>query len=115
MGMPGFSGFVAELQVLVGAWQAFPILGLVTGVGILLGIAYIIRAVQKAFFGVAVSAPPQEASVPLSPISVPEKVGALILIVATVVVGIYPKVLLGWIAAGFNTPLMAPLTRGGGG
>ena len=24
MGLPGFSGFVAELQVLIGAWQAFP-------------------------------------------------------------------------------------------
>ena len=24
MGLPGFSGFIAELQVLVGAWQAFP-------------------------------------------------------------------------------------------
>jgi NADH-quinone oxidoreductase subunit M len=24
MGMPGFSGFVAELQVLIGAWKAFP-------------------------------------------------------------------------------------------
>src|SRR6185503_4515341 len=24
MGMPGFSGFVAELQVLIGAWTAFP-------------------------------------------------------------------------------------------
>ena len=26
MGLPGFSGFVAELQVLIGAWQAFPTL-----------------------------------------------------------------------------------------
>jgi NADH-quinone oxidoreductase subunit M len=24
MGLPGFSGFVAEVQVLVGAWRAFP-------------------------------------------------------------------------------------------
>ena len=27
MGLPGFSGFVAELQVLIGAWKAFPTLG----------------------------------------------------------------------------------------
>src|SRR4030095_398925 len=29
MGMPGFSGFVAELQVLIGAWQSFPTLAVV--------------------------------------------------------------------------------------
>ncbi len=34
MGLPGFSGFVAELQVLIGAWQAFPTLAVVAGVGI---------------------------------------------------------------------------------
>ena len=51
MGLPGFSGFWAELQVLVGAWQAFPTFAVVAGFGILVGVAYIIRVVQQAFFG----------------------------------------------------------------
>src|SRR5262249_52342507 len=51
MGLPGFSGFVAELQVLIGAWHTFPTLAIVAGVGILIGVAYTLRAVQKAFFG----------------------------------------------------------------
>src|SRR5215831_10082877 len=50
MGLPGFSGFVAELQVLIGAWQNYPTLAVVTGVGILIGVAYTLRALQKAFF-----------------------------------------------------------------
>ena len=50
MGLPGFSGFVAELQVLIGAWQAFPTLAVVAGLGILIGVAYTLRALQKAFF-----------------------------------------------------------------
>src|SRR5438105_2308162 len=37
MGLPGFSGFVAELQVLIGAWRAFPPLAILTGLGILIG------------------------------------------------------------------------------
>ena len=31
MGLPGFSGFIAELQVLVGAWQSFPLLTVLAG------------------------------------------------------------------------------------
>ena len=33
MGLPGFSGFAAELQVLIGAWQAFPTLAVLAGSG----------------------------------------------------------------------------------
>src|SRR5580658_5958616 len=50
MGLPGFSGFVAELQVLVGAWQANPWWTIVSGIGIIVGVAYVWRALQKAFF-----------------------------------------------------------------
>ena len=50
MGLPGFSGFVAELQVLVGAWIAKPWWTIAAGVGIVIGVAYTWRALQKAFF-----------------------------------------------------------------
>src|SRR6266702_4260304 len=50
MGLPGFSGFVAELPVLIGAWRAFPTLAVTAGLGILVGVAYTLRALQKAFF-----------------------------------------------------------------
>ena len=50
MGLPGFSGFVAELQVLVGAWIAKPWWTVAAGVGIVVGVAYTWRALQKAFF-----------------------------------------------------------------
>src|SRR5690348_14184256 len=50
MGLPGFSGFVAELQVLIGAWHAFPTLTVITGIGILVGVAYTLRVLQQVFF-----------------------------------------------------------------
>ena len=49
MGLPGFSGFVAELQVLIGAWKAFPTFAVLAGLGIVIGVAYTLRAVRKAF------------------------------------------------------------------
>src|SRR5882724_1603285 len=50
MGLPGFSGFVAELQVLIGAWRAFPGLAILAGIGIVVGVAYILRTIQKSFY-----------------------------------------------------------------
>ncbi len=50
MGLPGFSGFVAEVQVLVGAWRAFPWFAVLAGLGIVIGVAYTWRAMQRVFF-----------------------------------------------------------------
>jgi NADH-quinone oxidoreductase subunit M len=142
MGLPGFSGFVAEFQVLMGSWQAFPTLTVISGLGILLGVAYSLRALQQAFFvspgaasvhrevkgspltpalsalerekvsnqqvgggngsarenslrGTAVSIPNGGGGhLSFDPISVPERLGALMLIAVSLVVGLYPDLLL---------------------
>src|SRR5439155_2987970 len=36
MGIPGFSGFAAEITILIGAWKAYPIAVWITGVGMVL-------------------------------------------------------------------------------
>ena len=41
---------MAELQVLVGAWKVNPWWTAAAGVGIVVGVAYTWRALQKAFF-----------------------------------------------------------------
>jgi NADH-quinone oxidoreductase subunit M len=114
MGMPGFSGFVAELQVLLGAWKAFPWLAVLTGLGVLIGAAYVLRAMQQAFFGGEAAGAQPDAAPALAPISVPERLGAVLLLAATLVVGLYPPVLLKLIRAGFDSPLMERLVKGGG-
>ncbi|HNQ90785.1 MAG TPA: NADH-quinone oxidoreductase subunit M, partial [Verrucomicrobiota bacterium] len=101
MGLPGFSGFVAELQVLVGSWRAFPAAALVAGVGIVVGVAYLLRALQSAFFtddpgfaggaGVAVGSGSRGV---LGSVSMPERVGAVLLMAVTLAVGLYPRWLL---------------------
>ncbi len=120
MGMPGFSGFIAELQVLIGAWKSYPALAIITGVGILIGVAYTLRATQKAFFGddttAAATADADENShghEPLQPISVPERLGATLLIGASVLVGLYPHVLLKIIVPSFESPLFQWIQKGG--
>jgi NADH-quinone oxidoreductase subunit M len=123
MGMPGFSGFVAELQVVIGAWRAFPTLAVLAGLGILIGVAYTLRALQKAFFGEQTADSNVEkplatehhhSGAPLEPISVPERLGAALLIAGSLIIGLYPRVLLDLIVPSFSSPLFDGLRKVGG-
>jgi NADH-quinone oxidoreductase subunit M len=119
MGLPGFSGFVAELQVLLGAWYANPTLAVLSGVGILVGVAYSLRVLQKAFYADSelTPAPPSDSAHPpaaLEPISFAEKAGAILLILATLVIGLYPRLLLDLIVPAFSSTLFDGLRKGGG-
>jgi NADH-quinone oxidoreductase subunit M len=116
MGLPGFSGFVAELQVLMGAWKEFPQTTMLAGLGIVVGVAYTLRAIQKAFYS-DVAAPAKSGhDHPLEPITTPERIGAVMLIAASLVIGLFPGLLLNWIQPCFNSPLsmFARLLNGGG-
>ena len=115
MGLPGFSGFVAELQVLIGAWKAFPTLAVISGLGILVGVAYTLRAMQRAFFGEAeaTTEDAHDEHHPLEPISVPERIGAVMMIGVALLVGLYPRILLDVIVPSFDSPLFDWLRKGG--
>jgi NADH-quinone oxidoreductase subunit M len=113
MGLPGFSGFAAEFQVLLGAWQSFPTFAVLAGFGVLVGIAYTLRVIQKVFFNETVPASEAETH-PLPPISVPERIGAVILIAATLIIGIYPNLLLNLINPSFDSPLFEAMRKAGG-
>jgi NADH-quinone oxidoreductase subunit M len=113
IGLPGFSGFVAELQVLIGAWRAFPLFALFAGLGIVIGIAYTWRAMQKAFFGTPDDGV-STTSHPLPPISIPERIGAMILVGTSVIVGLYPQLLLRVITPALHSPLFDGLWKGSG-
>jgi NADH-quinone oxidoreductase subunit M len=112
MGLPGFSGFVAELQVLVGSWIAKPWWAAAAGVGIIVGVAYTWRALQKAFFADALPTPEQHPHTGWSAfeaITWPEIAGTSLLVAATLIVGIYPRILLDTIE-----PAVKALLAGGG-
>ncbi len=112
MGLPGFSGFPAELTILIGAWKAEPAWAAVAALGILVAAAFTLRAVQLSFFGAAQGAP--ESGEPhLGPISIAEKAGALLLIGATVLIGLRPGILLDWINPALQSPLFHSVLKGG--
>jgi NADH-quinone oxidoreductase subunit M len=122
MGLPGFSGFVAELQVLVGAWHLSPTFAVLAGLGIVVGVAYSLRVLQKAFFTEGSdaegkthsgAAPHPEAHA-IEPVSIPERIGAVVLVGASLLIGLYPRLLLDPIEKSFNSPLFEGIRKAGG-
>lgn len=51
IGLPGLSGFISEALVFLGAFNTYPFLTIVSGLGIILGAAYMLWTLQKVFFG----------------------------------------------------------------
>jgi NADH-quinone oxidoreductase subunit M len=101
MGFPGFSGFIAEVSILMGSWKAFPLSTVLAGVGILIGVGFTLRALQKSFYPATMNAvfasdssstgTPAESH--YVPITTPEKLGAILLLGATLLIGLFPRLL----------------------
>ncbi|MDA1349413.1 MAG: NADH-quinone oxidoreductase subunit M, partial [Chloroflexi bacterium] len=51
LGLPGLSGFVAELLVFLGLFQTYPVLGVLGIVGAAVTAVYILRLLSRVFFG----------------------------------------------------------------
>jgi NADH-quinone oxidoreductase subunit M len=95
MGIPGFSGFAAEITILIGAWKIFPLAVWITGIGMVLVAAFTLRALRESFFGDDRGGSVRSATVvPNEAATFAEKLGASLLILATLAVGLYPKLLL---------------------
>jgi NADH-quinone oxidoreductase subunit M len=99
MGIPGFSGFAAEITILIGTWKTYPIAVWITGAGMVLVAAFTLRALKKSFFdtstnGGTISVSSDASAHALPPVTLTEKLGAGLLMFATLAIGLYPKLLL---------------------
>jgi NADH-quinone oxidoreductase subunit M len=108
-------------MVLIGVWHSYPTLTILVGLGIVAGVAYIWRAMQAAFFADSGSSARSKAAEPdatlppnaaPSPISLPERLGAVLLIGASVVIGLYPQLLLNIVTPALDSPLFEGLRQG---
>jgi len=86
MGMPGFSGFVAEFPIFMGVWQYRPWVAIIAVVSIVITASYIIRIVTDVFFG----AMPADYADDIRDVSVLDKVALGLLSALLIVIGILP-------------------------
>ncbi len=112
MGMPGLSGFIAEVQIFLGLWQArtmawwYPIVAALASLGIIFTAAYVLRVVQRVFFGELKA---EFATLP--DITVLDKVALAILCGILIIIGAFPTVITNVIETG----VMPIVTLLGGG
>jgi len=85
LGLPGLISFVGEVLSLIGSFQRFPIITLLTLSGILIGAGYCLWTIQRVFLG-----PINEKYSDLEPMNAREYVALTPLLIATIVFGIYP-------------------------
>ena len=103
IGLPGFANFWGELTIFVAAWQFSPLLTALAVAGVVLSAVYGLRAAAAVFYG-----PPSEAFAAVGAAHPPadlrwaEKLPALLLLVALLGLGFWPRAL--------STPLNAAVT-----
>jgi NADH-quinone oxidoreductase subunit M len=96
MGMPGFSGFIAEFPIFMGLWQKQPIVALLAAIAIVVTAAYIMRVIGRVFFG----SMPAEFDGHISPITALDKLALVILSAILVIIGIYPAIMAPLVESG---------------
>ena len=97
IGLPGLSGFVGEFMVTRGAWPAFTLLTIIAMGGLLVTGIYVLKALQKVLHG-PLGEEWQHHVLP--DISVHEVLAVAPLMVAMLVLGIYPALVLNVINVG---------------
>lgn len=88
LGLPGLSGFVAEILVFLGSVKEFPWPTALAVFGIVIAAGYILWMIERVLFGVA-----RERFASITDANVLEAVPLGLLVISIVVIGIYPAFL----------------------
>ncbi len=97
LGLPGLSGFVSELLVFLGAYQAYDWPTALAVVGIVLAAGYILWMMQRTFFGVR-----RESFDDLPDASLVEALPLGLMLITIIGVGVYPAILTDVFESGLN-------------
>ena len=109
MGMPGFSGFIAEFPIFMGLWGGAPShiwssyawIAILAAVSIVITASYIIRIIGKVFFGQL----PEEFNGHVHDVTVLDKVALVLLSAILVLVGVYPQIMAPLVESGVDNVL----------
>ncbi len=89
MGLPGLSGFISEVLVLLGAWPKYPVLTIVGASGIILTAGYLLWTIQRIYLGAT-----NEKYKELPEINGRELFTLVPLGIIVVILGVYPHAVL---------------------
>jgi len=96
MGMPGFSGFIAEFPIFMGVWKTQPWIAIVAAISIVITAAYVLRIIGRVFFGKM----PEEFVGHITKINALDKLALGLLSAILIIVGVYPSIMVPLVESG---------------
>lgn len=106
IGMPGTVNFIAEIMIIVGSWNKYPLQVIVAVLGIVLTMAYLFKMMRSMFYGPM----SQKYSHSHDAVGVVDRLPLLVMIAVTIGFGLFPMHLYDVVRSGVN-PLIARITQ----
>jgi NADH-quinone oxidoreductase subunit M len=97
MGLPGLSGFISEVLVLLGSWQKYPILTVFAATGVILTAGYLLWTIQRVYLGAI-----NEKYKAMPEINARELFTMIPLGIIVIILGVYPSVMLDLLRASLD-------------
>jgi NADH-quinone oxidoreductase subunit M len=101
MGMPGFSGFVAEFPIFMGVWGAQWLVAVIASISIVITAAYIMRNIRQVFFAEL----PQKLEGHMTDVTVLDKVAITTLCLFMIIIGLFPGFMVPMVQTGVENIL----------
>ena len=101
MGMPGFSGFVAEFPIFMGVWGSRWLVAVIASISIVITAAYIMRNIRQVFFGDV----PEKLVGHVGDITALDKVAIVTLCLLMIGIGLFPGIMVPMVQSGVENVL----------
>lgn len=96
MGMPGFSGFIAEFPIFLGVWQKQWLVAVIASISIVITAAYVMLVIRRVFFGKM----PEKLDGHIGPVTALDKLAIGTLCVLMVGIGLFPMIMVPMVQTG---------------
>jgi len=96
MGMPGFSGFIAEYPIFMGMWKTHAVVAIIAAISIVVTASYVLLVVRRVFFGKM----PETLDGHISPIRNLDKIALVLLMSLMIGIGLFPALIVPWVQTG---------------
>ena len=96
MGMPGFSGFIAEFPIFMGIWKTQWLVAVIAAISIVVTASYVLLVIRRVFFGKL----SEEFEGHIVPINNLDKIALLLLMALMIGIGLFPGLMVPWVQSG---------------
>jgi len=96
MGMPGFSGFIAEFPIFMGMWKTHAVVAIIAAISIVVTASYVLLVVRRVFFGKM----PEALEGHIAPIRSLDKIALVLLMMLMIGIGLFPALIVPWVHSG---------------